>query len=171
MIEGFSLNADTENDEARALTNDTERRASELSGLQKLADEVPRLRELADTDGLTGLLNRRAFDDSMKAAVETDAGQPISVVAMDIDHFKQLNDHYGHAAGDTVLRDFARIMRSKIRPGIDYAGRTGGEEFALGLVGLNADAAQEIAETVRKEVEQNQMFSEEQSIRITVSCG
>ncbi|OGG66334.1 hypothetical protein A3D71_04775 [Candidatus Kaiserbacteria bacterium RIFCSPHIGHO2_02_FULL_55_20] len=161
MLEGFSLNADTEGKEAQSLMNATERRELEMKNLQ----------ELADVDGLTGILNRRAFDERMATAMEADAAGPLSVVVMDIDHFKDLNDHYGHDLGDRVLRDFGKILKSKARPRIDHAGRIGGEEFALGLVGLNADAAQEIAETIRREAEDQLMFSGEEKIKITVSCG
>lgn len=161
MIEGFSLNADTEGKEAQSLMNDTERQELEMKNL----------RELADIDGLTGILNRRAFDERMVSAMEASPAKTISVITMDIDHFKDLNDHYGHALGDSVLRDFGKILKSKVRLNTDYPGRMGGEEFALGLVGLNADTAQKIAETIRREAEERLMFSGEERIKVTVSCG
>jgi diguanylate cyclase (GGDEF)-like protein/PAS domain S-box-containing protein len=114
-----------------------------------------RLRELAAVDGLTGTANRRAFDTALlhewaRAARER---KPLSLVIVDIDHFKQYNDHYGHLAGDDCLKRIAAAMvESARRPG-DLAARYGGEEFAIILPQADADAAQSIAEELRVRVE------------------
>lgn len=108
------------------------------------------LHRLATTDPLTGALNRRAFTERALAEGERArrGGYPVSLVICDLDHFKAINDTYGHARGDTVLKRFTAIVQELIRPS-DTLGRVGGEEFALVLPGSDADAAQRVAERVR----------------------
>jgi two-component system, cell cycle response regulator len=115
------------------------------------------LQASALTDGLTGVANRRAFDAAFdrELSVAARGGAPVSVLIIDLDHFKQLNDTYGHQAGDDVLRGVGAALRSCVRPG-DVAARYGGEEFALILPGATADDAVAVARrlrTVLREVE------------------
>jgi diguanylate cyclase (GGDEF)-like protein len=111
---------------------------------------VEQIRASAVTDGLTGIANRREFDNwlarSMARAVR--AQQPLSLVLVDIDHFKRLNDRYGHQIGDEVLREVAALLAEHARAG-DLAARYGGEEFALVLSDCDAQQAGAIAERLR----------------------
>jgi len=104
------------------------------------------LHELATTDSLTGLLNRRAGTDKLTAEIERArrAGSALSLVLLDIDHFKQVNDHFGHDVGDRVLREVADLLRARIRK-TDAAARWGGEEFALILPETGLDGADRFA--------------------------
>lgn len=110
-----------------------------------------RLERLAITDSLTGLLNRRAFEEEMEAAFSKARrkGTPLCTVVMDIDDFKQRNDHLGHAAGDQVLRHVGKILKRVIRAR-DSAARIGGEEFALVLPDTTAKQAALIAERLQE---------------------
>ncbi len=108
------------------------------------------LLRLATTDPLTGALNRRAFHDAClrEYARAQRGGYPLALVSCDLDHFKQVNDSYGHAVGDEVLRQFTSTLNYSLRPG-DVFGRIGGEEFALLLPGATPDIAAMIAARVR----------------------
>jgi diguanylate cyclase (GGDEF)-like protein len=109
------------------------------------------LREEAKTDGLTGLLNHRGSQERLRAALEHSDGSPVSVVVLDLDHFKRVNDRYGHAEGDRVLAAAAARLRSVTRE-TDAVGRLGGEEFVLVLPGLDAAEARDVAERARAAV-------------------
>lgn len=108
-------------------------------------------RNLAQVDGLTGLLNRRRWLELAQTEYEksTRYGTPMALVAFDLDHFKKINDTHGHAAGDSVLKQMAKLCSESLRHG-DLAGRTGGEEFLLLLPHTNEEAAQRMAERLRK---------------------
>lgn len=111
-------------------------------------------RKLATTDALTGALNRRAFDAQAASwqTVAASAGGSLALVLVDIDHFKQVNDKFGHAAGDAVLKEFTRrILQSSKRRDSLY--RIGGEEFALVLPCTSLSAAGIFAETLRRSFE------------------
>jgi diguanylate cyclase (GGDEF)-like protein len=111
-------------------------------------------RELATKDALTGVLNRRSFDEQAQALVAAcnDSGAPLALVAMDIDHFKRINDSFGHAVGDAVLKEFTlRILQTSKRRDCLY--RVGGEEFALLLPHTGMDAAAAFAEVLRRSLE------------------
>ncbi|HET8759082.1 MAG TPA: EAL domain-containing protein [Solirubrobacteraceae bacterium] len=108
------------------------------------------LRHQAATDGLTGLLNHRGAQERLRREIETAAasGAPLSVVVVDLDHFKRINDSLGHAEGDKVLAAAAAKLRAVVREG-DAVGRLGGEEFVLVLPGVCGDVAAEAAERAR----------------------
>jgi diguanylate cyclase (GGDEF)-like protein len=108
------------------------------------------LREQAATDGLTGLLNHRGSQERLRVELEraAAAGQPLSVVVVDLDHFKRVNDSYGHAEGDRVLAAAATKLRASVR-GDDAVGRLGGEEFLIVLPGVDGAGAGEAAERAR----------------------
>ncbi|XZG69710.1 diguanylate cyclase [Chitinibacteraceae bacterium HSL-7] len=128
------------------------------------------LEHLAMHDQLTGLLNRRAFSMQAAALMKSDATQ-LSVLMLDIDHFKQINDNYGHAAGDAVLQRFAALVRQTM-PSQALAGRLGGEEFALVLPGIDAQAALEVAERVRQTFAESQLTLDDgRVVGTTVSIG
>jgi diguanylate cyclase (GGDEF)-like protein len=117
------------------------------------AEERERLRELATSDPLTGLPNRRAFDQRLAAEVERSArrGHSLSVVILDIDHFKRVNDTWGHQVGDDVLVEFSRRLQAEAR-GSDLVARIGGEEFAWLLPDSPAVGARDAAERMRRHV-------------------
>ncbi|WP_159992501.1 diguanylate cyclase domain-containing protein [Roseomonas sp. 18066] len=110
-----------------------------------------RLAELASTDGLTGLANRRAFDDALQQEWRrsTRTGQPLSLLLLDVDRFKQYNDSYGHQQGDECLKAVALAVRSMIRRAGDVAARYGGEEMVLLLPNTATTGGEEVAEKLR----------------------
>ena len=116
----------------------------------ELAQANVRLAQMATTDGLTGLVNHRQFHDALGQAVRTHA--TVSVLMIDVDHFKQFNDAFGHPAGDRVLQVMADVLRACCRSG-DTVARYGGEEFSLVLPALDDDHALSVAERVRSAVE------------------
>lgn len=135
---------------------------------QKLSQE---LNLLASTDGLTGVLNRRAFH--RKAGDHFAAPAPGTwLLVLDLDHFKQINDRFGHAAGDRVLAGFAETVRGMLRAG-DLIGRTGGEEFCILLTQAGERDALALAERIRAGVEAMALPAEDGQppIRVTVSIG
>ncbi|MFL6029658.1 MAG: diguanylate cyclase domain-containing protein [Gaiellaceae bacterium] len=115
--------------------------------------EQVELRDLAETDTLTGLINHRGFQQALRGELRRAGtrGDPVALVALDIDDFKAVNERHGHPFGDGVLQGVSAQLQKSVRRG-DIAARTGGEEFALILPGTDAEAAQEIAERVRTEV-------------------
>jgi len=138
---------------------------------QKRLEE--RLRELAMQDELTGLYNRRHFLELAEAELARvrRTGAPLSVAMLDIDHFKRVNDFFGHAAGDHVLRDLARAMRETLR-GSDVPARFGGEEFVVLLTDTTLDGAMAVTERLRERVGRSEVtLGHGRVARITVSAG
>jgi diguanylate cyclase (GGDEF)-like protein len=121
----------------------------------ELAVANARLESLATTDGLTGLKNHRAFQESLAREYARAArdGSPLSLLMLDVDHFKQFNDQFGHPAGDAALQQVARILTKNNRLSDTVAARYGGEEFALILPHCGCDEAAAVAERVRRAVE------------------
>jgi diguanylate cyclase (GGDEF)-like protein len=113
-----------------------------------LSDVIDDLRREGEIDGLTGVLNRRAFENRASSRIAAAGRLPCSLVACDLDRFKEINDRYGHAAGDEVLRVFGDFLRASIRAS-DLAGRIGGEEFAVLLPGSTGEEAYQLAERLR----------------------
>lgn len=130
------------------------------------------LQELATVDSLTGIRNRRAIFEflSNELARAQRGGDPLTVVMADLDGFKKINDHYGHAAGDTVLKETAQRLRSGMRMS-DALGRYGGEEFLIVLPGCDEDSARSRAEQLRCIVENRPVSSDMTEIRVTCSFG
>jgi diguanylate cyclase (GGDEF)-like protein len=128
-------------------------------------------RTAASTDHLTGLLNRRAFVENAQTLRKRQArrGEPVAVLMFDLDHFKSINDRFGHSAGDEVLRLFARVTKASTRLN-DIIGRFGGEEF-VAIVPGGIEVAQKIAERVRTAFENAGAVIENQPIGATVSIG
>jgi len=127
---------------------------------------------LANIDDLTGLHTRRAFYELGKVLSNSSQrnAQPLSIIIMDIDNFKRINDSYGHAAGDSALMQVGKIMRERLRKS-DISGRIGGEEFAVILPGTSLQQSFQLAEALRKQIEELSIQSEDKTIRITASFG
>ncbi len=147
--------------------------------LEALASQAARCVERAQlytaaiTDGLTGLYVSRYFRHRLKEELRTAEryGRKLSVVMVDIDHFKKVNDTHGHQAGDDVLRVVARCLLDTVREGIDIAARYGGEEFALILPETNLEGAGALAERLRRLIEKQRVEIGDVTIRVTTSCG
>jgi diguanylate cyclase (GGDEF)-like protein len=138
--------------------------------LQQLVDA---LCDLSSRDALTGLANRRQFDLALER--ETDrvarSGEAALVLLLDIDHFKRVNDTYGHAAGDQVLQAVARTLQECVRP-MDTVARYGGEEFAIVLPNCPPAFAQAAAERVRRAVESRAVpLAQGNTLSVTLSAG
>lgn len=126
------------------------------------------LQRVASTDSLTGLANRRAFRAAAQALIDRD--RPACIALLDIDHFKQVNDRFGHESGDEVLRSFAMIAQRIVRRH-DLVGRLGGEEFGVLLPGASKTEAIEICERIRAEVGRSVCTTDAGPVRVTVSGG
>nr|WP_314532531.1 diguanylate cyclase [uncultured Pseudomonas sp.] len=130
------------------------------------------LQQLSRTDRLTGLYNRGHWEESLKVAYARHQryGSATSLVMLDIDHFKRVNDTYGHPAGDKVIEEVARLIHEHVRE-TDVAGRYGGEEFGVVLSDTDRDGGRLFAERLRKAVEGLEVLHNGQSIRFTISLG
>jgi diguanylate cyclase (GGDEF)-like protein len=138
----------------------------EREARDKAEDQI---RRLAATDSLTGIANRRQYNTYLHKWVADSHrhGEPLSLLMMDIDHFKKINDDFGHDTGDKILKEFAELADSQTRDA-DLLARWGGEEFAVLLPHTDSDAAHRLAERIRTAVESND-FSEIH--QLTVSIG
>ncbi len=147
-----------------------------FSGLARLALESAKLyketQELAVTDGLTKLLLRRTLLERLEEELKRSekAGQPLALLFLDIDHFKKVNDQYGHPAGDYVLREVAGLVKGSVRD-VDLCGRYGGEEFAILLPATQVAGARVVAERIREVVASHSFRTGEQKFELTVSLG
>ena len=134
-----------------------------------------RIQQLSQLDGLTGLFNHRVFQERLAQEVNRRerTRKPLSLIMLDIDHFKQFNDEFGHQAGDMILKQLARIMTSQCRcASIDSCCRYGGEEFAVIMPELEVHNAVRAGERLRKTVEENLFrVNETAEARVTISLG
>jgi diguanylate cyclase (GGDEF)-like protein len=139
---------------------------------RELRDSQARLRVLATTDDLTGTCNRRHFFERAERELERTIRfqRPLSLIMLDLDHFKNVNDRLGHAVGDEALATMGEILRSQTR-GADITGRVGGEEFAILLVETGLVTAIEVAERIRSAVEMRILPGDSGPVRLTVSLG
>ncbi len=139
---------------------------------EKLREANNRLELLAITDGLTEVFNHRYFMDQMyeKLAEGKKWSTPLSLLMIDIDHFKAFNDNHGHMTGDLVLKKIGHVLKSSSRRE-DVVARYGGEEFAIILPDTDRHEAQGIAETIRATVENDHLPDGEETRRVTVSIG
>jgi two-component system cell cycle response regulator len=141
---------------------------------ERLRGRLEESLEMAVTDPLTGLHNRRYVASRLEHAVEAFAmsGELVSVILFDIDHFKRVNDTFGHQAGDDVLRGFSERLSQELRA-LDLAGRFGGEEFLVLAMGAQAHEAMEAAERVRAAMARSPFVVREtgQAVSVTISAG
>lgn len=149
------------------LESKVQERTQELEVLNR------KLAELSTTDALTGLKNRRLLDQSLQEALVrcTRYQQELSVILIDIDHFKRFNDTYGHLAGDACLRAVARKIDGDLRWPSDLAARYGGEEFCILLPETREDGARIVAERIRSTIEQMEIEIEGTWVKVTISLG
>jgi len=135
-------------------------------------DQEARMYQLATTDSLTGLANHRHFIEQLNLEMKRTrrSGASCALLMMDIDHFKAVNDTYGHEAGDAVLVQLTNSMRSALRD-IDTFGRLGGEEFAAVLPGAGVATAMQVAERLRSCVEGSRVATRAGTIGVTISIG
>ncbi len=137
-----------------------------------LREKIQTEREQALQDALTGVPNRLAYDGRIKEELERwrRFKNPLSLVMIDIDHFKRINDNYGHAAGDKALKVIAKLLAQKTRK-TDYLARYGGEEFVLIMPGVSAETAKLTVDKLRVFVESSGFHFKGEPVTITVSCG
>ena len=139
---------------------------------EELRQQKEQAERKARTDPLTGLPNRRAFNELARVEIDRALrfGQPLALVAIDLDHFKSVNDGHGHAVGDAVLVDFASRVQAQLRV-IDQLARIGGEEFVLLLPGTDAKGAYQVAERIRHLLNQRALSIPGGTLRYTSSFG
>ncbi|MBW2404703.1 MAG: diguanylate cyclase [Deltaproteobacteria bacterium] len=146
--------------------------ANQLAVAMANARSVRLLEELATTDGLTGCLNKRALLDHMeqKLMAAQRFGRKLSLIVTDLDHFKAVNDTYGHAAGDRVLKELGEVLR-RVKRETDIVARFGGEEFCVLCEETDLRGAQLLAERVREELEKTEVLTELGPLKVTASLG
>ncbi len=142
------------------------------SYVDRLAAANHALQDLAMTDVLTGLPNRRSALSRLKEVVAEARRHrsPLSCIMLDIDHFKKINDRWGHDVGDRVLKQIADVLSSSAR-GYDLVSRIGGEEFLVICAHSNLDESKQLAERLRQAAADTVIFHNEETITITISCG
>jgi diguanylate cyclase len=150
------------------------RRIDELeSTTSALRDSAERGRQLAMTDALTGIANRLAYDERMRAEFAQRAGgdrREHAITICDIDHFKSINDQWGHACGDKLLRAVATMLARQLRTG-DFIARYGGEEFVVLFADTPLDTVQQRSDHLRQTIEQIDFRVGGQRLAVTMSCG
>lgn len=143
-----------------------------ISAVTSRANRYRELKKLTDRDSLTGLLNHtnilRNLERELSVAGRTE--NPVSFAMIDIDHFKSVNDTYGHVVGDQVILRVTHLVRNRLRQ-VDYVGRYGGEEFAVVMPNTDAAAAKEVMDKLREAAQELEHESEQGSFRVTFSCG
>ncbi len=160
-------------DEISKLKASFYRMASKIRDLiLELESKNKELEELAYFDPLTGLPNRRFFLNSVQTLLESARryGNPLSLMVMDVDNFKSINDTYGHEAGDLVLKSLASILKTNLRQA-DIPARFGGEEFIVALPNTSLESAYKTAERIRKTFENSTVIHNGREIKTTISIG
>ena len=144
----------------------------DVGSLQWQQSLIDALVELSSRDALTGLANRRAFEAAVGREVDRVArsGEPALLLALDIDHFKRVNDSHGHAAGDQVIRAVAAALLDCVRP-MDLVARIGGEEFAIILPNCASTFGQTVAERVRRRVERMPVALSPSGLELSVTIS
>jgi diguanylate cyclase (GGDEF)-like protein len=132
--------------------------------------EHSKMKDLAMRDGLTELLNRRIFDETLAQKVKNSDMRPVSLLIIDLDNFKQVNDTFGHQAGDQVLKTVAKILKESCR-GLDLVARFGGEEFAIILSQTKAVTAHAIAQRIRNRLAKTVFTFDDRQLQMTASIG
>jgi len=146
-------------------------RAARNEMRMELARAASEWSRLAEEDALTGLPNRRALGVWLAAAfLRVRRGEPIAILLLDIDHFKAINDTYGHLVGDVVLREVASLLRDGTRPS-DLPSRFGGEEFVVALASTDIARALDIAARIHGEVARHTWTASAPGLAVTVSIG
>ncbi|WP_315923760.1 GGDEF domain-containing protein [Mesorhizobium sp. SP-1A] len=137
-----------------------------------LSERSETLEQAALTDALTGMQNRRYFDDALKEYIAEfrRIGRPVGLMILDLDHFKQVNDTYGHDVGDEVLRVVANCLKNMTRYH-DVAARLGGEEFAVVTPNMESPVLERFAERIRKAIEATPVLAGSTRLRVTTSVG
>ncbi len=135
-------------------------------------DLFKKMEDLSNIDGLTGLYNRRCFNNMIerKASEASRMKVPLSMIMLDIDHFKRVNDTYGHKAGDDVIRFISKTIKSSVRK-VDFAARYGGEEFVVLLNNTTIESAEKIAEKIRNLVRDSSVNADGVLLSVTASFG
>lgn len=145
----------------------------EVAGMNRRLERANQeLERVARFDVLSGLMNRMSLFDALDVEIERSirSGLPLCGIMVDIDHFKDVNDNYGHPCGDKVIRALGEVFRAELRK-YDYAGRYGGEEFFVALPNSSLNQASMFGERVRRGLEELTVECEEGSTTITVSMG
>ncbi|WP_051304843.1 GGDEF domain-containing protein [Chitinilyticum litopenaei] len=158
---------------ALALAQSEEENNSLLARLQVHEEHIQALKIEAETDPLTGIYNRRALEERLQRELylAQQAHRPFSLLMLDIDHFKQVNDRFSHLVGDTVLKTVAEIMQACCRAD-EFITRYGGEEFVILLPGATAETARHIAERIRLKISHHDWFSVHPELfQLTISIG
>jgi len=139
----------------------------------KLSEQTENLAELSSIDWLTGVKNRRYFDEVIREEFSRSnrIGYPISLLMIDIDHFKQVNDTYGHLAGDSCLESLASVLQKSLNRVTDTLARYGGEEFCILLPGIDDEESMRFAEQLRSEVLESVTWHLQTPITLTISIG
>jgi diguanylate cyclase (GGDEF)-like protein len=147
--------------------------AADLGGTAWMQALVDGLCDLSSRDPLTGLANRRSFQVALTREIDrvARAGEPALLLVADIDHFKQVNDTHGHAAGDAALKAVAEVLQDSVRP-MDSVARVGGEEFAIILPNCPPAFGETVAERIRRRVQARSIpTGPKQDIHVTISIG
>ena len=160
-------------DQPDQLIADLQHRVAELSREKELLARL--LKEKSESmrrDPLTGAFNRLAYEEHLQAEYQRwrRFGNPLALLIWDIDHFKDINDRHGHAAGDAVLRGVAEQLAGRVRV-TDFVARYGGEEFVMLLPGADCAAALDVADKLRLRVAESVFGVDGAKIAVTISCG
>jgi len=146
---------------------------NQLGAVLENARMYQKLKELATTDGLTGLPNHRIFQEALdkKIASSSRFGNNLSLIFCDVDHFKNVNDTCGHPVGDLVLKKLSSILKKEVVRDTDLPARCGGEEFAIICEGTDTEGAVNLAERIRRDFEEEVFHTDQGTLKVTISMG